>query len=551
MNNQRVSGLNANGFGTTYTGEPPEFIPWSSWSAPRHIIPENTEYSTLKPLIDANDPRTFAPFDRDGHTFNKAFGGQPTGTEFWAYKDTDGSGTEWGFFVEADAEQGGSNAGWYGGKVEAFWVKDVGLVMLNAHDKTGSDCADNENTLCWNEIDTWATHHVWGRDDSATPTAFSTALYRGAGINRTTTDGTDQSTPYIEVYNQLGDPNAERNLDQDGMETGNELSSTLDVTNRFEAQVDGVQVTHTLASDQSDQVTELWATLPINLPWGRDWENSQSDDPDTSIEYWDGSAWQSVTTTLESTIALRIGRDYNDGQGRRYAYVDFTNAESVKLSPQIWEQRYQGYARVRPVHIDLHGNPGTAQTLPAEKSVTYTVQTTDPVDGTPPPPEGAQDIALQQGWNLVSTTVTPDDPSMEVLFNGISTDVEVVRDESGAAYNPSDGTNDIGRWDTNEAYAVFNSAAATLSLQGVDIDPASTSLSLQKGWNWVPYLPKSAMPVSEALSSIQDHLVIAKDEDGRLYFPALGIDNLGQMNPGRGYKIYVDQDASLTYPSGN
>jgi len=140
---------------------------------------------------------------------------------------------------------------------------------------------------------------------------------------------------------------------------------------------------------------------------------------------------------------------------------------------------------------------------------------------------------------------------MEALFEDISADVEVVRNKDGAVYNPGNGTNDIGNWDTNEAYAVFNSAAATLSLQGVDIDLASTPLPLQEGWNWVPYLPESAMPVGEALDSIQDHLVIVKGEDGRVYYPAEGTDNLEQMQPGKGYKVYVDQDVSLTYPDGN
>ena len=125
----------------------------------------------------------------------------------------------------------------------------------------------------------------------------------------------------------------------------------------------------------------------------------------------------------------------------------------------------------------------------------------------------------------------------------------MVRDENGDTYNPSVGTDHIGRWQEGEAYAVFATATTALSIAGTAIDPAANSISLREGWNWVPYLLPNELPVSEALASVQDDLVLVKDAAGRVYYPDLGIEDLVTMKPGEGYKLFVDKTSTLVYPS--
>lgn len=540
-----------------YVDTPNDWSGWSPWTKPTPYLPRQGWYSRIQSLIGAQDPSLQPPVAQPGVYYNKAFGGAPVGDQYWAYKNTDGT-REWGFFVEAQAKQGGYG-GWYGGKIETFWTETTGVVLINRHGKGGCD-GDTEDSECFNNLDEKAAHHVWGRDENGN--GFTTLLLRGRELQRTSTFDTDASTPSVTVNNVFNDPSVPSTSGRTGEETGSELDGSVSIENKIEALTDGARVTHTLTSDGTDQVTELWASLPVYLRHYnplRAGTDRQEDLADTSIEYWDGSAWQAMPEDtdsdgipeLVSTTALRLGRDFQLGDGIQYAYVAMNGSQQVRLSTGIYYDPYQSKTGVRTVHIDLHGNPGTSQSLPAEKSVTYTVQTTNPVDGTPPTPEGTQNIVLEEGWNLISATVAPENPKIEALFEDISTDVEIVRNQVGATYNPGDGTNDIGSWDTKEAYAVFNSAAATLSLQGMNIDPSSTPLPLQEGWNWVPYLPEREMPVNEALDSIQDHLVIVKDENGKLYYPSLNIDNIGLMKSGKGYKVYVIQDTNLTYPTGN
>jgi len=51
--------------------------------------------------------------------------------------------------------------------------------------------------------------------------------------------------------------------------------------------------------------------------------------------------------------------------------------------------------------------------------------------------------------------------------------------------------------------------------------------------------------------SIASDLVMVKDKDGRIYYPDYGINTIGDLQPGQGYKIYVDQASTLTFPAND
>jgi hypothetical protein len=388
-----------NEFSTVFGGDDPrQWSGWSPWTKKTPYLPPKGWYSRLKSMETTNDPNFESwPALRSGETWNKTFGGngaettfgKPIGDEYWSYKGTDTNGNAFGFFVEAQAYQG-SYGGWYGGKIETFWTESTGVLLLTRKGKSGCDrsSVDDytglEDSKCWFNLDEKAGHHVWGRDENGN--GFSTLRLIGRDINRTTTFDTGGTPPTVSVNNVFNDPNLQGG---GGQETGSEIEGVFEVENTFELQGDGLKVTHALTSDQTDQVTELWASLPVYLrhnnphsPGG----DKQSGMADTSIEYWDGAAWVSMPEDTDSdgvpeivnTTALRLGRDYGDGTGPRYGYVSFPSSQDLRLSKHVYYDPYQSSTSARTVHIDLHGNPGTAQALPASQSVSYTIQTTDP-----------------------------------------------------------------------------------------------------------------------------------------------------------------------------
>ena len=139
-------------------------------------------------------------------------------------------------------------------------------------------------------------------------------------------------------------------------------------TTRFEALADGLRITHKVVLGPSDRVGQLWCTLPVFLR-----NAAQTKLADTTIEYWDSSAWQPLQTDLVETRKVRLGRDF--GAGPQFGYVHFDQPRRIKLSASVWQASYQSRNRLRNVHIDLHGQPGTARAL-AGVTIGFTVTTT-------------------------------------------------------------------------------------------------------------------------------------------------------------------------------
>ena len=150
----------------------------------------------------------------------------------------------------------------------------------------------------------------------------------------------------------------------------------------------------------------------------------------------------------------------------------------------------------------------------------------------------------------MSTSVVPDAPAMDSVFAGLQSEIAVVENEAGERYRPDENIDEIGQWNSEDAYRVYAKSEVTLSIEGDSL--GSPSISLEEGWNWIPYFPSLSLPVEEAVSAIAEDVVLIKDETGRVYSPEKGIEVLEKMEPGEGYKIYVNESTTLNYPgSGN
>ena len=51
------------------------------------------------------------------------------------------------------------------------------------------------------------------------------------------------------------------------------------------------------------------------------------------------------------------------------------------------------------------------------------------------------------------------------------------------------------------------------------------------------------------MNSVYDNLTILKDEEGNVYWPMFGLNSIGNMNPGKGYQIKMEANATLNYPA--
>ena len=180
---------------------------------------------------------------------------------------------------------------------------------------------------------------------------------------------------------------------------------------------------------------------------------------------------------------------------------------------------------------------------------TYTVQTTDPTSDDGGSGTSSQTIQLQQGWNLVAARVAPSNTELETVLSDVMDHILLVKDENGKIYSPSDDVNEIGAWDVKESYLIYADADVAFAIEGQSVDASSTPLALSAEWNLVPFYGTSALSVEDAVAPIADDILLVKDDQGNIYYPESGVNSIGDMLPGRGYKMYLKNEATLTYPS--
>ncbi|MCO5251493.1 MAG: T9SS type A sorting domain-containing protein [Candidatus Kapabacteria bacterium] len=162
-----------------------------------------------------------------------------------------------------------------------------------------------------------------------------------------------------------------------------------------------------------------------------------------------------------------------------------------------------------------------------------------------------QSIHLLNGWNIISSYLIPDNLDIEMIFDSISDDIVIVKNNAGQVYIPMFDINDIGNWNIKDGYQVYTAQATGLNIFGKKINPAITPINLPFGWNIVAYLRSSVQDIKQSMKSLTDDnaLVIAKNNAGYVYIPEFDINDIQNMIPGEGYQVYLSKSSTLTYPA--
>ena len=159
-----------------------------------------------------------------------------------------------------------------------------------------------------------------------------------------------------------------------------------------------------------------------------------------------------------------------------------------------------------------------------------------------------QTLTLEEGWNLVSLHTAPADPSFGAVLEGITDQLVGIQDQRGRLYLPQEEIIQIDTWQVDESYLIYMAAAATLAVEGARVRPELTEVPLHEGWNLIPTLHANPLSVATAFDSITDVLLLAKDDLGNIYSPALDLVMFDELHPGRGYWLYATDASTLIYP---
>jgi hypothetical protein len=167
-----------------------------------------------------------------------------------------------------------------------------------------------------------------------------------------------------------------------------------------------------------------------------------------------------------------------------------------------------------------------------------------------------QIIAFKSGWNWFSFNVTNDDtPVMTQIKSSLTTAGDIIKSQNAYLQQPG-WVGTLTDVSATSMYSIKATGDHSLLLTGKNIDPASTPLTLENGWNWIGYLPQNALPVNSALAGINAQVDdYIKGQTGfAVYTGASGWQgSLNTMESGKGYMYRSGNNQAVTfnYPSNS
>lgn len=172
-----------------------------------------------------------------------------------------------------------------------------------------------------------------------------------------------------------------------------------------------------------------------------------------------------------------------------------------------------------------------------------------------PPFIGTVDVTqtielLQNKLNLISFNVEPEDCAVERLLDDVAS-LLVVQDDNGNYCIPPYGVNTIQDVDFGNGYQVYYSDQNTEEIinTGQPMSPSSMSHDFTNTKLFMianPY--QTPQDVTTVFASIITFVVVVQDDAGNYWIPQYGVNTIADMQPGKGYQIYVDEACSFTYP---
>nr|NQU90160.1 Ig-like domain-containing protein [Bacteroidota bacterium] len=161
-----------------------------------------------------------------------------------------------------------------------------------------------------------------------------------------------------------------------------------------------------------------------------------------------------------------------------------------------------------------------------------------------------QIVSLPAGWSGLSSYVMPEDVTIENVYGDILDKLVIAITEDGIFY-PAYNVNTIFNWEQHSAYKVKTNTAVDLNINGGELEEDLT-LQLHDGWNLIPVVSACPVDVETLFAPVVNDIVIVKDVAGYgVYWPALGINSLGTLNPGEAYYVLMDNAAAVTFGDCN
>lgn len=274
----------------------------------------------------------------------------------------------------------------------------------------------------------------------------------------------------------------------------------------------------------------------------------------SSIEYksiCEGTNYNGWTVTgkYERTLVSKLG---GDSIVTTYLTVNpkYLISEDITINEG---ETYSGWAISGQYTRTLSSVAGCDSTVITNLTVATTSEKQGQIDTNT---EYTQSISLKKGNNLISSYLLSGNPDVAVIMKSLCDQGALykMQDESGNSleyWGKYGGwINKIGDMSPTEGYNVRVKFDCTLEITGTLVS-LPLDIVLKQGWNFISFPhteSTNAMTVIQSLID-QNKLVKVQDEKGNSIENLQGygwVNNIGNFDPGKAYKVYVNEASSLT-----
>lgn len=153
-------------------------------------------------------------------------------------------------------------------------------------------------------------------------------------------------------------------------------------------------------------------------------------------------------------------------------------------------------------------------------------------------PSETQTITFIQGWNWWSTNL---DITLQQLETALGDSGLMIVDQNGstASYHPAYGWGGtLQNIEVGKMYKINTAAACSITLSGTVAAPASHTITLNPGANWMGFVGSESLSLDEALSNLTPTNLdnIKTPKGSATYYQGMGWrGSLNTLEPGKGY----------------
>lgn len=159
-----------------------------------------------------------------------------------------------------------------------------------------------------------------------------------------------------------------------------------------------------------------------------------------------------------------------------------------------------------------------------------------------------QPVAVTGGqFNLVSFNLFPRYPNAWTVFGGMS-GLQIVYNDEGQVLIPGYNINTIGDINFLDGFYLYTSQAQTIQFEGTFIRPQDWSITLKPSqWNYISMLSRNPVAVTDVFAGVQSSISIVQDASGLSWIPSESINTIGNMQPGKGYKVALSSGLQVVF----